>query len=539
MGTLFGAFTAKAVSGSGEQESRPVRSGSPDDVAILLNYARRVVIVPGYGLAVAQAQHTIREMADLLTAKGIDVAYGIHPVAGRMPGHMNVLLAEANVPYEQLVEMEDVNPTFAQTDVAAKAGEASVIAKAPTLANKLDDIVRYGEWALDDVEREVLNIPKGLRWQFGQDTPIFNPDTILGKASGYAAEAVGKPFSRVRAAIGDIPALNRVQGFVRPKSYGGALNALGRRAELDGVDILREVSRYSASIRSRAQRGLMEQTLLAENQALLKELETSPFRNTVYEVIQGTAAREGRAVPLEEFNLAQRITDQLFNGSRSKANEFIQQFNARRGVDAFEIGDVEDYFHGTLSDDAQRYVSGRKFGRGGWDSEISQTIDLSPRDFVAGPSVMRGKKLVAGEEWLGETLQFGDIAEINRIARDKLGFDWFKTDALSVTADYIDAVARQTGRVAFADRLFDYGTDVVDKILYKMVPDQELVSVAKQSYNSLNRAYNKIANSIDRLEASATATVGRVSGRAERDVARGAEAGAVLRSDIAGLESWD
>ena len=91
-GTLFGAFTAKASDQSGAAETRPVKSGSPDDVAILLNYARRVVIVPGFGLAVAQAQHTVRELADLMTAKGIDVAYGIHPVAGRMPGHMNVLL---------------------------------------------------------------------------------------------------------------------------------------------------------------------------------------------------------------------------------------------------------------------------------------------------------------------------------------------------------------------------------------------------------------------------------------------------------------
>ncbi|MTA70682.1 MAG: NAD(P)(+) transhydrogenase (Re/Si-specific) subunit beta, partial [Actinobacteria bacterium] len=94
-GTLFGAFTAKPQDTSGVAEDRPVRSGSPDDVAILLNYARRVVIVPGFGLAVAQAQHTVRELADLMISKGIDVAYGIHPVAGRMPGHMNVLLAEA------------------------------------------------------------------------------------------------------------------------------------------------------------------------------------------------------------------------------------------------------------------------------------------------------------------------------------------------------------------------------------------------------------------------------------------------------------
>ena len=126
-GTLFGAFTAKPQAMAAAGEERPVKSGSPEDVAILLNYARRVVIVPGFGLAVAQAQHTVREMADLLISKGIDVAYGIHPVAGRMPGHMNVLLAEANVPYEQLVEMEEINPTFPQTDVVLVVGANDVV----------------------------------------------------------------------------------------------------------------------------------------------------------------------------------------------------------------------------------------------------------------------------------------------------------------------------------------------------------------------------------------------------------------------------
>ena len=126
-GTLFGAFTAKPQDLAAVGEERPVKSGTAEDVAILLNYARRVVIVPGFGLAVAQAQHTVREMADLLISKGIDVAYGIHPVAGRMPGHMNVLLAEANVPYEQLAEMEEVNPTFGQTDVAIVIGANDVV----------------------------------------------------------------------------------------------------------------------------------------------------------------------------------------------------------------------------------------------------------------------------------------------------------------------------------------------------------------------------------------------------------------------------
>ncbi|MEJ6626620.1 MAG: NAD(P)(+) transhydrogenase (Re/Si-specific) subunit beta [Actinomycetes bacterium] len=126
-GTLFGAFTAKPQAATEAGEARPVKSGSPDDVAILLNYAQRVVIVPGFGLAVAQAQHTVRELADLLAEKGVEVAYGIHPVAGRMPGHMNVLLAEASVPYEQLVEMEEINPTFPQTDVVLVVGANDVV----------------------------------------------------------------------------------------------------------------------------------------------------------------------------------------------------------------------------------------------------------------------------------------------------------------------------------------------------------------------------------------------------------------------------
>jgi NAD(P) transhydrogenase subunit beta len=122
----FGGGTAVA-SGSGSGEARPVRSTSAADTAIQMAYASKVVVVPGYGMAVAQAQHTVREMAKLLESKGIEVAYAIHPVAGRMPGHMNVLLAEADVPYEQLKEMDEINSEFAQTDVALVIGANDVI----------------------------------------------------------------------------------------------------------------------------------------------------------------------------------------------------------------------------------------------------------------------------------------------------------------------------------------------------------------------------------------------------------------------------
>jgi NAD(P) transhydrogenase subunit beta len=125
---LFGAFGAVVAAPAAEgADGRSVRSTTADDVAVMLAYARRVVFVPGYGLAVAQAQHDVRALADLLEERGVEVKYGIHPVAGRMPGHMNVLLAEANVPYDQLYEMERINPELPQTDVAVILGANDVV----------------------------------------------------------------------------------------------------------------------------------------------------------------------------------------------------------------------------------------------------------------------------------------------------------------------------------------------------------------------------------------------------------------------------
>jgi H+-translocating NAD(P) transhydrogenase subunit beta len=126
-GILFGALKGASTAGSTAVSDRPVRSSSPEDVAILLGYAQRVVVVPGYGLAVAQAQHTMAELAEALEARGTEVVYGIHPVAGRMPGHMNVLLAEANVPYESLREMDEVNPRMKTADVALVVGANDVV----------------------------------------------------------------------------------------------------------------------------------------------------------------------------------------------------------------------------------------------------------------------------------------------------------------------------------------------------------------------------------------------------------------------------
>jgi H+-translocating NAD(P) transhydrogenase subunit beta len=195
--TLFGAFRAGPAVTAGPGEERPVRSGSPEDVAILLGYARKVIIVPGYGLAVAQAQHTLRELADLLEARGVEVLYGIHPVAGRMPGHMNVLLAEANVPYEGLKEMDDINPSFATTDVALVVGANDVVNPA---AKTTPGAPIYGMPILEVGQaQQVVFLKRSMRPGFAgiENDLLYDPRTTL--LFGDAKESLTKVVNSVKS----------------------------------------------------------------------------------------------------------------------------------------------------------------------------------------------------------------------------------------------------------------------------------------------------------------------------------------------------
>jgi NAD(P) transhydrogenase subunit beta len=172
---LFGAF-GKVVAAPGAvaagADGATVRSATADDVAVMLAYARRVVFVPGYGLAVAQAQHDVRNLAELLEEKGVDVRYAIHPVAGRMPGHMNVLLAEANVPYDELYEMDTINPEFPQTDVVVVVGANDVVN--PAARNQPGSPI-YGMPILDvDKAQNVVVVKRSMSPGFaGIDNPLF------------------------------------------------------------------------------------------------------------------------------------------------------------------------------------------------------------------------------------------------------------------------------------------------------------------------------------------------------------------------------
>jgi NAD(P) transhydrogenase subunit beta len=158
---IFGAFRGGSTAGSTAVSDRPVRSSSPEDVAILLAFAQRVILVPGYGLAVAQAQHMIAELVTALEARGVEVDFAIHPVAGRMPGHMNVLLAEANVPYEKLREMDDINPEFKTADVALVVGANDVVNPA---AKTSQGSPIYGMPILDVASaRQVVFLKRSMR----------------------------------------------------------------------------------------------------------------------------------------------------------------------------------------------------------------------------------------------------------------------------------------------------------------------------------------------------------------------------------------
>ena len=170
---LFGAFGQVVTGGATDaSDGRSARSTTAEDVAVMLAYARRVVFVPGYGLAVAQAQHDVRALAGLLEERGVDVKYGIHPVAGRMPGHMNVLLAEANVPYEQLYEMERINPELPQTDVVVIVGANDVVN--PSARSDPGSPI-YGMPIIDvDKAAAVVVIKRSMSPGFaGIDNPLF------------------------------------------------------------------------------------------------------------------------------------------------------------------------------------------------------------------------------------------------------------------------------------------------------------------------------------------------------------------------------
>jgi len=196
MFSAFGSATTGDAAGGGDD--RPVRSGTPDDIAVMLAYARKVIIVPGYGLAVAQAQHTVHELAQSLQSRGIEVFYAIHPVAGRMPGHMNVLLAEANVPYSELKEMDEANPEMSTADVVLVVGANDTVNPA---AKTSPGSPIYGMPIINaDEAKQIVFLKRSMRPGFAgiENELLYDPKTIL--LFGDAKDSLGKLVTAVKQA---------------------------------------------------------------------------------------------------------------------------------------------------------------------------------------------------------------------------------------------------------------------------------------------------------------------------------------------------
>jgi NAD(P) transhydrogenase subunit beta len=196
---LFGAFgqVTPSAATAADTDGGAVRSATADDVAVMLAYAHKVVFVPGYGMAVAQAQHDVRQLADLLEARGVEVSYAIHPVAGRMPGHMNVLLAEANVPYPQLKEMDEANSEFPRTDVALVIG-ANDVTNPDARSNQSSPI--YGMPILNvDQAQSVVVLKRSMNPGFaGIENPLFvNPKTVM--LFGDAKDSIRQLIAGIKA----------------------------------------------------------------------------------------------------------------------------------------------------------------------------------------------------------------------------------------------------------------------------------------------------------------------------------------------------
>ena len=189
---LFGGFGAEDVAGAGGVKQRPVRSVDPEETSFLLDAARSVIVVPGYGMAAAQAQHKVRELCDNLMKRGVDVKYAIHPVAGRMPGHMNVLLAEANVPYDQLYDLDSINSEFPQTDIVLVIGANDVVNPA---ARSDTTSPIYGMPILDvDQAGSIIVVKRSMRSGFaGVDNELFYLDKtqmLFGDAKTVIGEVI-------------------------------------------------------------------------------------------------------------------------------------------------------------------------------------------------------------------------------------------------------------------------------------------------------------------------------------------------------------
>lgn len=413
--------------------------------------------------------------------------------------------------------------------LATEAATMPIFANAP---DKINAIARLGNLAdLTTAERAALGEAGklGMRTQFGKSSLIFKPETALGKASAKVATGVGRPLAEVRAGIGDVLMTSKVREIVTPKSYR-ILGDLGRRnAVTTGNQLLARAAIHSGNVSKTARGELFKSLEGGAYRDLLAEIDASPYRKTVYQVRDGVRP----ASDAKEQALADAL-GKMYDDVRVRANAIGEEVNGRRGSRIQPIGQIDNYgmMH-TATDEAGAILNSSIAGKSKWSSELAQLTGMTKQELEQGKGIARIRKLVAGETFLGTKLQTGSIDEINSIFQREFKVDLFKTDASSLARDYIASASDHVGRVAFLDRVMDYGPEIVDKVLLKVVPDgTEKASLAaiNKVVRKLDSVRNKIATALDKLDAKGLGISDGTLGRAEAALVEGTAAGDSIRA---------
>jgi hypothetical protein len=403
-----------------------------------------------------------------------------------------------------------------------RGGRVALAEKAATIPNlfKAEDIAeiaRHGQFArLSKAQQSALDIQHGLRYQFGKQGLIFDPETVAGRTSAVVGQKVGRGVTTVRANIGDVLLPTRVREVITPRSYR-ILGDLGRKnATTSGANLIARVAAHSSSVAERANQNLFESVARGEARALFDEATNSPYRATIYQVIDGT--RE--AVDAAEADLAGRMKA-FVDKIQGDANDYVNEVNGRRGINASVIETIDDYgIKRSLTPEARNWVNSSKGRQSKSSTVIAEATGLTKQEFISGPDITRMRRLTKDSEFLGETLNVGSVDEINEIAERKLGFKWFETDAPFLMSDYISSASKTVGRVAFVDRLLDFSPEIVDKLLYKIVPTEGVANLSA-TVKALLATREGIAKSIDILDDKGLKIVDGTLARAEAELAQG------------------
>jgi len=413
--------------------------------------------------------------------------------------------------------------TFGAGKWAGQAGRAALTARllqddavrvVPSLLENPQRLYRLGEWGLKRSERQALVQagilePEGIAWAWGSQG-------VLG-GTGRAARAVGGTVARGRASVGD------VLSKIGPRGGIPALATVGTRRNLiaaarnrgwndAGGEARTAVLQYAGSLAARREAGITTAVLTSRYRGLLRELAESPYRNDIATLIEPGTTATTRQLPAEAQDLANRVTD-AFEEMRQLYNMRMDGFRTKYGLNpdyAIDIPSIDNYFFHKVTPEMNRLIRTTKAtDKAPWMSQVQEMIGVGAREMRQGGGPLRMRKLIAGEKFLDEELKTGSIAEINEIWRrkTKTDFDFFETDSAEVVSSYIDSISNQAARVAYFDRLFDYGTDAIRPVLEKVIPDKTLLKEAQDTLNTLNNErqglIRRISNAVVRGEKKA------------------------------------